>query len=138
MLKGVVYPAGSTILGPNCPEYDAHRPWTQRFLDDEIPPGRERIFFQNHLMACASCRDALSRCREAYYAIEKELPRVSPAESGDASVLRLLQSISRQARGLARPIERTFLETLEVFIQRRDVQVALVFLGLLMAWRLSS
>lgn len=136
MLKNVQYPAGASTQGPNCPDYDAHRPWTQRFLDEEIPNGRERVFFQNHLMACQSCRDALNRCREAYYAIERVMPRISPDEKGDAAILRSLHSLSRQVKGMLRPVERTFGETLVVFVQRRDVQIALLIFGLATVWKL--
>jgi hypothetical protein len=91
--RGLV-PAGPKILGPSCPEYDFERPWSQRFLDEEIPNGRERIFLQNHLMACDSCRHALNRCRDLYFGAEKLLP--PPSEQQEALV-RQLHAIHRKA-----------------------------------------
>jgi hypothetical protein len=77
-------PAGPARLGPSCPAYDARRPWTQRFLDDEIASGRERLFLQNHLMACDPCRAALGRCRDGYYAVERQVTEALRAPGGDA------------------------------------------------------
>jgi hypothetical protein len=131
MLPGVAYPAGAPAQGASCPDYDPHRPWTQRFLDEEIRVGRELVFFQNHLMACTSCRNALSRCREAYYAIERAIPR----EDKDTPIVQSLEAVSRQAHGIKHPTERTFLETLAIFVQRPDVRYVLIFLGLFVGWR---
>lgn len=133
--KGVPYPAGAPVRGVHCPEYDPKRPWSQRFLDEEIVVGRERVYLQNHLMACASCREALNRCREAYYAIEQRLPHFSGEESGDSGnsrdfkMLESLESITRLNMGLRMPSDRTFFESLAVFVQRRDVQIALLVLA---------
>jgi hypothetical protein len=35
-------PFGCPPTSANCPEYDVQRPWTQRFLDEEIRTNRER------------------------------------------------------------------------------------------------
>lgn len=130
--QGFAYPTGAPQRGPNCPQYDSQRPWTQRFLDEENSTGRERVFFQNHLMACSSCREALHRCREAYYAIEGALPGIAETsgEGEDARILRTLQAVTRQSLGIRLPVDRTFAETLEVFARRRDVQFTLAFLAL--------
>lgn len=130
-VPGSTYPAGASTQGPHCPQYDSHRPWTQRFLDEEILSGRERVFFQNHLMACASCRDALARCREAYFAIERAIPR----EGKDTPIVERLAAVTRQGHGLKHPTERTFSETLVIFTKRPDIRLVLVLLGLLIAWR---
>jgi hypothetical protein len=45
------HPAGPASRGHHCPDYDVRRPWTQRFLDEEMETSRERLFLQNHLMA---------------------------------------------------------------------------------------
>jgi hypothetical protein len=68
---------GSKGSGIHCPEYDLNRPWTQRFLDEEISSGQERVFLQNHLMACNACQSALNHCRDLYFAIERFLPRTT-------------------------------------------------------------
>ena len=49
----------------SCPEYDARAPWSQRFFDEEMP-AKERLFLQNHLMACESCRTILARTRKLF------------------------------------------------------------------------
>lgn len=130
-VPGVTYPAGASGQGPHCPQYDSNRPWTQRFLDEEIPSGRERVFFQNHLMACTSCRDALGRCREAYFAIERVIPR----EEKDAPIVESLSMISRQGHGLKHPTDRTFAETLAIFTRRSDIRLVLALFGLFIVWR---
>lgn len=131
---GAPYPAGASQRGANCPEYDAKRPWTQRFLDEEIRSGSERVFLQNHLMACDSCRNALGRCREMYYAVDKLLPRLTE-EANDAGVLRSLESLARQTSVLRSPSQRSFAETIEIFTRRPDVRWAIGFLGAMLAWR---
>jgi hypothetical protein len=132
LLSGAVYPAGASAQGHNCPDYDPHRPWTQRFLDEEIPSGRERVFFQNHLMACTPCRDALGRCREAYYAIERAIPR----EDKNTPIVQSLETVTRQGYGFKNPTERTFLETLAIFARRPDIRLVLALLLALIVWRL--
>lgn len=138
--QGVPYPAGAPVRGPHCPEYDPKRPWTQRFLDEEIVSGRERMFFQNHLMACSSCREALGRCRETYYAIEQRLPRRSseenPEQKDDAQMLRSLETIARRGMVLRMPADRTLGESLAVFVRRRDVQFVLIAFGAIVAWKI--
>lgn len=134
--KGTPYPAGAAGRGTNCPEYDARRPWTQRFLDEEIAGGRERLYFQNHLMACLSCREALNRCRETYYAIDRALPRISAESPGDTQILRSLESVTQRGLKLRSPSNRTFVESLAIFVRRTDIRYLLIFFGLFAAWRL--
>jgi hypothetical protein len=134
---GTAYPAGAPQRGPNCPEYDSQRPWTQRFLDDEVSSGRERLFLQNHLMACGSCRDALNRCRETYYALEASLPQLSEA-AGDTRLLQNLKSVTRKGLGLKAPAERSFVESLEVFFRRRDVRWAMAIFTGVVAFKLTQ
>jgi hypothetical protein len=80
---------GGRAAGPNCPEYDVRRPWTQRFLDDEIRSGQERIFLQTHLMACPSCQKTMNHCRDLYFAVESSLPRAMFKASGRSSIAEL-------------------------------------------------
>ncbi len=122
------YPTGSGQPGKSCPEYDADRPWTQKFFDEQMG-NSERVFLQNHLMACGSCREALHRCREIYYAVEKVIPRPEPgqAEADEAAILRA----QAQARELVRlkRFPTTWSGTFKVFLKRRDVQIAVIALG---------
>ena len=54
--------AGAVPARPSCPEFDPTNPWTQRFLDEEIPP-RERIFL--HFSQKAMVEGVLAGYREA-------------------------------------------------------------------------
>lgn len=130
MTPGLPYPTGAPARGLSCPEYDSARPWTQRFLDDEITSGRERLFLQNHLLACEACRGALRRCREAYYALEGALP----ARAADARLLTALARASRQSVGIRTPTQRTFVETLAIFIRRREIALVLLAFSLFLVW----
>jgi hypothetical protein len=135
--KTATYPAGASSGGAHCPEYDSSRPWTQRFLDEEITSGRERLYLQNHLMACDSCRDALRRCRESYYQIERVLPRIASEVEEDAQLLKAVETVSRRSLGILYPADRTFIETWEIFSRRWDIRVALILLGgVLVSWML--
>jgi hypothetical protein len=69
-----VFPAFLGFRGASCPSYDPCRPWTQRFLDEEIQSKRDVLFLQNHLMSCDSCRRTLEKSRELYYEAEKKVP----------------------------------------------------------------
>ncbi|MGK5083318.1 hypothetical protein WDW37_08420 [Bdellovibrionota bacterium FG-1] len=124
------YPSGAPARGTRCPEYETRHPWTQRFLDEEMESGRERVFLQNHLMACDSCRQALGRCREVYYAIESKLPHLSSSTDGDA-VLTQLEKICQNGVWLKTPAERSFSESLAVFGQRRNIRWAMFLLALM-------
>ncbi len=119
----IAYPTGPTASGMNCPEYSPTHPWTQRFLDEEIASGQERIFFQNHLMACDSCRKALNRCRDLYYKIEAALP----AEGRDESETEALK------KALKAP--QTF-KSRYAFLRKRDVQLALALGIFLVIWKI--
>jgi hypothetical protein len=139
----VSYPAGARQAGSHCPEYLAGRPWTQRFLDEEIRAGSERLFFQNHLMACDSCRAALSRCRELYYAIEALIPGADldsaergPEGKGDGpGWIERLGAISSQSNKVRHPVELSFTETLAIFVRHRETQVLLCILAVLAIMR---
>ena len=113
----------------SCPEFQSLNPWTQRFLDEEHAP-RERVFLQNHLMACDDCRLALSRCRELYFHVEKMIPRVE----GDAA--EELGDIGRQMAELRRRVNPelwSWGDAVHAFMKRPEAQV---FLSLAMAWLL--
>ncbi|MCM2323648.1 MAG: hypothetical protein NDJ90_10350 [Oligoflexia bacterium] len=117
----VAYPSGAGGRGVNCPEYDPKTPWTQRFLDDEVGSGRERLFLQNHLMACDSCRAALSRCRDVYYAVEACIPRLDGTERG-SDFLKALEGIKRRSAEAVYPASRSVVSSLWIFANRPDVR----------------
>lgn len=123
-------PLGGKV-GAHCPQYESHRPWTQRFLDEEIRLGADRIFLQNHLMACDSCMQALNRCRDLYYSVERILPKV---EGSDDAVVLELREIHRQGLRLLAWNRDTLARSLVAFARQRDVQVffALAAFGMIL------
>lgn len=120
------YPTAPSQMGPHCPEYDYRRPWTQRFLDDEVPSGSDRLFLQNHLMACTACATSLRLTREVYFHVEKEVSKIV----GSSDFVEALSGVMEHRPKNQSPLERTFLESLGIFIRRRDV--ALILLGSLL------
>jgi hypothetical protein len=131
-----VYPSGPASLGPLCPEYDAHRPWTQRFLDEEIPSARDRIFLQNHMLACNSCRQALNRCREVYFKVEEKISKV--AGDLDPNRISSLERIFRRSPVQRSLMELTVFESLKIFLRRRDIQLGLLLLLGLVLFRFNT
>lgn len=123
--KASAYPVGASAATPHCPEYDSVRPWTQRFMDEEIVGGRERVFLQNHLMACSSCRRSLSYCREVYYAVDSMIPRLSSGEETEGAV-KDLEAVTRHTLSLKAPSRRSFFEGLKFFLARPDVIIVLL------------
>ncbi len=109
---------------PSCPEFHALNPWTQRFLDEEYA-SRERVFLQNHLMACDDCRDALNRCRELYYHVEKMIPRV------DAQGFEDLGRIIELIRKRKDPMLWSWQDAARAFLRRPETQLLLL---LILVW----
>lgn len=122
-LNAVPYPIGGSLENPSCPDYDHQNPWTQKFLDAEMG-NRERVFIQNHLLSCDRCRVTLARARNVYYVADTLVPRNDEEEQ----VVRFYQKTAQRARLVIQPHERTFLQSLEIFIGHRDVQ--LIFTGI--------
>jgi hypothetical protein len=112
--------------GVHCPDYDLKRPWTQRFLDEEIKQGAERVFLQNHLMACASCQQAMNRCRDLYYAVERMLPTVDEAQDG---IIGELHRICRKSSQLRFRGDGAFGRSLVSFAKLREVQILFAILA---------
>ncbi|MEK6577842.1 MAG: hypothetical protein AABZ55_01330, partial [Bdellovibrionota bacterium] len=93
------YPTGNKSVSANCPEYHSDSPWTQRFLDNEFSTGAEKLFLQQHLIACASCRATLEQGKAVYYAVDASIPRLD-ARSSD---LPNLERVLRKAKLVHRP-----------------------------------
>lgn len=111
---------GSRYQGATCPEYEKDRPWTQRFMDDEVG-GQERSFIQNHLMACERCRSALSDCRNLYYVVESMIPGATPDSETETQV-RTFAHVWKETQDYLHPLQRGFLTTLKIFFRRKDVK----------------
>ena len=124
----LAFPAGPSQARSTCPEYDSQAPWTQAFLDEEFG-SQQRLFLQNHLMACIGCRQALNRCRDLYFTVDSQLPR----NAGDGASLETLWA---QTERLASPTDIHFVRSLREFVSQRDVQWCLGLLGLLAIYAL--
>ncbi len=127
----LVYPSGPKTQGIRCPEYHSRRPWTQKFLDEEIESHRDQLFLQNHLLACASCSQALSRCRDVYFKIDKEISKIV----GNLSSLESLERVMDHEVLRKYPSERSFLDSLNLFTRRWDVRVVLMAFLILLIYR---
>ncbi len=127
-------PIGAKFASANCPEYDLDRPWTQKFLDEEIGNGREAVFLRNHLMACESCRRSLARCRDIYFRVEAMLPRVAE----DDGILRVLERVSVEGKKLRTGEGYTFMDSLVAFLSQRGVQILLALVFAMILYRLKT
>lgn len=120
----LAYPAGPSQGRSSCPEYDPQAPWTQAFLDEEFG-AQQRVFLQNHLMACTNCRQALNRCRDLYFTVDSLLPRATPESAQN------LETLWAQTGRFANSNDISFVRSLRDFVSQRDVQWCLALLGLL-------
>lgn len=149
----IPYPAGADGHKPSCPEWDAKRPWAQRFLDDEIRGGSQRFFLQNHLMACDGCRGTLVRCKDLYYALEDLMPELDQAEPkhrrARESGPRFIQALEQVCTHRPRPEDKktgepidygqiTFRQSLQIYFARPEVRVMLGGIGLVVLYQLLS
>ncbi|MFN7685082.1 MAG: hypothetical protein ACK5QT_06685 [Oligoflexia bacterium] len=125
---------GVAARGPSCPEFHALHPWTQRFLDEEYG-SRERIFLQNHLMACDHCRAALNRCRELYYEVEKRIPRVDHQAFDEFEEW---SQIIRSIRRHQNPMLWTWRDALAAYLRRPEAQFFISLVIVYFVWRLGS
>ena len=91
--RPLYYPNGSKNPGTHCPEYNPAAPWTQKFLDEEMP-ARERMFLQNHLMVCEGCRKALGTGRELYFRVDSMLP-IPRSVGGDETLSEMAKTLER-------------------------------------------
>jgi hypothetical protein len=120
------YPAGPTSFQSNCPEYDPKKPWTQRFLDDELNSKRDFLFLQVHLASCPSCAQLLARCREVYFNAEAEVRQISQDPYWAKSIEKTLDEMTHSQTHL-RP---QFFRALKVWSQKWDVRILIAIIGL--------
>ena len=125
--RPLIYPSGTRDPGARCPNYEPSEPWTQKFLDDEMS-GHERLFIQNHTMACPTCRRAVATCRDLYYAVDSILP--IPRAEGVSSELiktqKILESAWAKAYVLAHREGITVREAFWRFASRPQIWVPVV------------
>lgn len=134
-MAGIPYPTGTPHRGPHCPDYSPQNPWTQRFLDEEIQ-GTERLFLQNHLMACARCRAALTTCRNLYYQLDGLIPRLKGQGQLQASVDGLRKVVDKTLN-IVRPGALGVWPSVRAFLLRhRDVQIAAGLFLAVVVWKI--
>jgi hypothetical protein len=122
------YPRGPTRLGHSCPEFVVTEPWTQTFLDEEIG-ARERMFLQNHLMACDGCRKSLDLTRRMIFKIESMIPVGSSPEDAELAAQRLLETW-KSGESAFDPIKTTFKESMIALFAKPGIQTAFAVLTL--------
>jgi len=132
------YPSGPTVASPDCPIYDPKRPWTQKFLDEEIASGRPAIFLQTHLQKCTSCREALERARKVYYGVGALIAREIDVEApnavlAEAQELRRLRDEGNRLLGHATRFQpMTLKESLTRFSSRPEIRGALLAVAVML------
>jgi hypothetical protein len=124
----IEYPRAPSTLGPSCPEYNLSSPWTQRMLDDELGK-RERLFLQNHLMACEKCRMSLNMTRKMFYKIEGVIPVRDAAFEMEAATNRIYDNW-KAGESAFRPIKTTVSESIVKFLNDPKIQLSLAGLSL--------
>lgn len=113
---------GSSLCTFQCPEYNIQRPWTQRFLDEQLR-AQDRVFLQGHLLQCESCRQTLESARKIYYLAQSEIPTFECSEN-HLQMLSERWNAIREAR-VHQPlsVQKTWIPSLRTFFARKDVQV---------------
>lgn len=120
-----IYPSGPSSQSPQCPAYDPRRPWTQRFLDEEISSRGDLLFLQSHLQVCAQCNQALARCRNIYYKIDREITDCV----GVSPEIESLQKVLIKGQFQKYPSDRTLGESLKIFFGRPELRFTWIILG---------
>lgn len=118
------HPAGPDEQMKSCPHYDPKDPWTQRFLDNELPR-TEKFRLESHLVKCEHCKRALIRCRAYYYNVESMLPRFSETKKDLIAFAKTIHQVRVQLN----PSENSFMESMNVFLRRKEILI--IFGGLL-------
>jgi hypothetical protein len=130
--SGLEYPRGPGTLGPVCPEYNATSPWTQRLLDDELGK-RERLFLQNHLVACEKCRKTLEITRKFLFKTESMIPSNDSPKDFDQACDRLFQ-VWKDGEVALRPITVSTRDSILNFIAQPKIQFILALMTFLVIY----
>ncbi len=118
------YPTGPSTRGVNCLSYDMRKPWTQRFLDDELSSKGELIRLQRHLVECESCLKLLNRCRDLYFKVDRELMKIVEGPDFSQGLKRIWDQIPDQV-----PLaQQSFRGSLKALWRQPDIPWLLLFL----------
>ncbi len=138
---GKGYPSGVSQKGDtsrSCPDYDPRAPWTQRFLDEELQ-ARERVFIQNHLMACAACRNTLDQARKLFHSVEAQLRKELEESSlggkdliNRARIAQSLDQVMTRRRLVFGGSRLGFFESLKIHLESPRNQILWVTCALLL------
>jgi hypothetical protein len=124
------YPSAPKQASVSCPDYNPQRPWTQRFLDEELE-GREKTFLQAHLAGCKDCREALVRAKDVYYKVQQQLEAMESKHAHPGFTAQL-QTLVEEGRKLnAGGVDSSAAGALRSLWSRWDVK--LVFLAWVVA-----
>jgi hypothetical protein len=118
------YPAAPKTASESCPEYNPQRPWTQKFMDEELT-GQEKVFLQTHLTSCEHCRQALLRAKEVYYSVQKtiaDLQEKVPLPGLTAQ----LHTLAEQGLRLRSPSTVSNWDLIATFVRRTEVRFILL------------
>lgn len=127
------YPSAPKQPTPNCPDYNPQRPWTQRFLDEELE-GREKVFLQAHLTSCKECREALVRAKDVYYRVQKQIESLEARQSqpGLTAQLQTLVDVGQKLRSGA--VDSSASGAMRSLFARVDVKLVLLAWVVALTW----
>ncbi len=126
--KPLLHPSGSSKCSGSCPDFNPQHPWTQKFLDDEMNH-QERLFILERLKKCQGCQDILTRCREIYFAVEAAIPTYNNPDISQNK--KHLEETWKKSDHFIHPWKMTFKQTLQIYFKRREVQLALLLIAVL-------
>ena len=118
------YPAAPTQASASCPEYDPQRPWTQRFVDEEVS-GQEKLFLQAHLTRCNECRQALGRAKDVFYKVQKQVEALETRRTNPGLTAQI-QTWVEQGQRVRSPSGGSASDGLRSVFARTDVRLVLV------------
>jgi hypothetical protein len=95
-------------------------------LDEEVET-RERLFLQNHLMACPVCSRALLQTRDVYFAAEEGLHAALERSLGEDDARELATELERTWMKMRRLRDRRgiFWSSIRSLLSRPDVVLVL-------------
>jgi hypothetical protein len=131
--KSISYPAGPKQVSSSCPEYDSRKPWTQKLLDEEYA-GQQKLFLQDHLRQCGSCRGAFLRAKDVFYRVDAMVKLIKQEASSREGLPDLTFQLDRwiqQGQKLRQGVQPSLAKGLVRFLWSWEF---LVVAGLWIGW----